>query len=164
MLQPLHERHGEVVRPQGGKGQGDPVGLAPLQKAVAEGIERAVVAGGEGSESHLLVAGGLASLHALAAKHVGVLGAHRAVHIARLTEAAAADTAAEDLQHHPVVYDLGRGDDGGHGVIGGIEILNHALGDNRRGPVPGSDGGYRTVHFIGNVVEGGDVETLDPRG
>ena len=162
MLHPLHQAQGEVVRPQGGQGQGDLVGLTPLQQAVAQPLQCPVVAGGQAGEGHLLVAGVPARLDALLDQPLGIAGAHRPVGVARLTEAAAPDAAAEHLQHHPVVDDLGGGYNGLNREIALVKVLDDALGHPGRSPLQRGDGGHRAVAVIAHLVKRGHIDARNP--
>ena len=85
----------------------------------------------------------------------------RTVGIAGLTEAAAADAAAHDLQVDPVVHDLGGRDDGIRRENGGVQILNNPLGHLLRRAVERDNGGKRAVRVVAMLIEGGDVDAGD---
>ena len=110
LLQLLHQLHGEVVRPQGGKGQADAPRLAVVQQPVAELGQGTVVAGGEGEQGDVLIAGVLQCLDPLGDQRLRLLGADRAIDVPGLAEAAAAHAAPEQLQADPVMHDLRGGD------------------------------------------------------
>ena len=85
-------------------------------------------------------------------------GADRAVGIAGLTKTAAPDTAPEQLQHDPVMHNLGGGNDGLDRKIGLVHVLYDPLGDRGRSAVPGRDGGHSSVLIIGHIIEGCDID------
>ena len=164
LLQPLHDVHREVVRPQGGQGKADAPRLTVVEQAVAKRGQRSVVARGEGEERHVLMPGVFQRLDALAHERLRLLRADRAIDVARLAEAAAAHAAAKELQVHPVVHHL-RGGDDGLGRIGHlVQIGDNALGDFRARALGGRDGGDAPVPVIAHLVERGDVHAGNLRG
>ena len=90
--------------------------------------------------------------------------AHGPIDEPRLTEPAAADAPAEQLQHHPVVDDLGGGDHGLGGVIRLVHVLDDPLGDHGGDALLRRDGRDGAVLVIGHVIQGGDVQAGDLRG
>ena len=128
-------------------------GVAEGLQLVAKGGQGRVVAGGQAGEGDLLIAGVVAGADAVVGAEVAAAIAHRAVDVARLTESAAADAAAEQLQSDAVLDDLGGGHDGIHREIGLVHVVDDALGDHSGGTVPGGDGGHGTVVVVGNVVQ-----------
>ena len=163
LLQPLHDLHGEVVRPEGGQGQADAAGFAVFQQPVAEGGKLPVVAGGEGEQGHVLVAGVLQGFDALADQGLRLLGPEGAVHMPRLAEAAAPGAAPEELQAHPVVDHLGAGHDGlcGEGHL--VQIRDDALRDPGGSTVLRRHGSHGAVGVVAHLVERGHVHALDLR-
>ena len=55
-LEPLHQVHGEGIRPHGGQGQADVPGGAVVQQVVAQLQQAGVVGGRQGGQGHLLIA------------------------------------------------------------------------------------------------------------
>ena len=160
LLQPLHQLHGEVVRPQGGEGEVHVVLLAEGGQIVAQPHQLGVVAGGQGAEGHLLVAGVADGLPAVPGQHLPAPAAHRAVDVPRLAEPAAPDAPTEHLQGNPVVDDLRGGDDGFGGVVGAVHVVDHPFDHLLRRALPGGNGPDGAVGVVGYVVEGGDVDPL----
>ena len=78
--------------------------------------------------------------------------AHGSIEKARLTEAAAADTAAKDLLHGAVMDDLDIRDNEIVGIIGLVHIHHHALFDHRRRIVARRNSGNSAVIVIGNII------------
>ncbi len=162
-LEPLHQLHGEVVRPEGGEGEVYVVLPAEGLQIVAQAHQLRIVAGGQGAEGHFLIAG-------IPDGRLGVLrqllpapAPHRTVDVPRLTEPAAPNAAPEDLQGHPVVDDLRGGHDGFHGVVGLVHVVDHPLDHLLRRAVQRGDSGNGPVLMIRNVIEGGDIYALYPR-
>ena len=141
-------------------------GGAVVQQVVAQLQQTGVVGGGQRGQSHLLIArvltGGLAVLR----QQLGVPIAHRAVGVPSLTEAAAPDTAPEQLQHHPVVDDLGGGDDGFDREVGLVHVLHDALAHRLRRAGARLDAhlGQGAVLVVDGLIERGDVDALDLGG
>ena len=150
--QALHQRHGEVVRPQAGQGEIHMPLLAEVLQAVTQLRQGRVVAGGQGREGDLLVAGIVAGLQAVLGAQVTATVADGAVDVPRLAEAAAPDAAPEQLQHHPVLDDLRAGDDGAGGKKGLVQVADNALDHPLRRAVTGGDGGHGAVVVVGHVI------------
>ena len=78
----------------------------------------------------------------------------RLVELSRLTETAAADTPAHDLESHPVLSDFDKGNQRGIRIIDIGHVPHHFASDNRRDPVDqrahGADG---AVCMIIDLIE-----------
>ena len=162
--QPLHQAHGEIIRPQTGQREIHVPLLAEGLQLIAQLRQRRIVAGGQAGQGHLLISGVVAGLHAVPGAKLPAAVADGTVDIARLTEAAAPDAAPEQLQHHPVLDDLRGGYNGFCGKEGLVHIPDDALGHHRRSPVPGGDGGHGAVVVIRHIVQAGDVDARQLRG
>ena len=163
LLQPLHDLHGEVVRPQGRQGQADAPLLAVVQQPVTELREGSVVAGTEGEQGHILVSGVFQGLYSLPDQGLRLFGTDGPVHMARLTEAAAPDAAPEQLQVHPVMDHLSGGDNGLCGKRRGVKVFHNALCHLLRRAVLCDDGGQSAVGLVRHIVEAGHINAADLR-
>ena len=158
----VHELAGEGVGAEAGQGQADHIGIRPREEAVGQLVHLGVVADGQGGEGHLLIARGLEDGAALAVHHLGGLLTDGAVDHARLTEAAAADTAATHLYGDAILHRLDVGHDHLVGEGGLVQVLDDALGDGGGDViVDGSIGLDGAVLVVGDGVEGGDVDALN---
>ena len=68
-----------------------------------------IVTCGKRREGYFIIAGALAKLVALVVDYIGRLFSYRSVKEARLTEAAATDTATENFVNNPVMNNLNEG-------------------------------------------------------
>ena len=136
--------------------------LAEGLQLIAQLRQRRIVAGGQAGERDLLIAGVVAGADAVVGAEVAAAIADRAVDIARLTEAAAADAAPEQLQGDTVLDDLGGGDDGIYREIGLVHVVDDALCHHGRCAVTGRDGRHGAVVVIGHIVKGRDIDTVQP--
>ena len=134
--------------------------LAEGLQLVAQLRQRRIVAGAEGGQRDLLIAGIVAGIHTVLGAQVAAAVADGAVHIARLTEAAATDAAPEQLQHHPILHDLGAGNNGIYREIRLVHVVNDALCHHSRRAVTGRDGAYRAIVVVGNIVQAGNVNAV----
>ena len=132
---------------------------AEFLQIVAQLCQLWIVAGAEGGKGHLLITGVIAGL--LAVVHTQILAAvsHRAVHIARLAKPAPPDAAAKQLQGHPILNDLRRGNDGLGGVIRLVHILHDALAYNPGRAVSGNDLLYGAIRVIRHRIQTGHIQT-----
>ena len=162
--QTLHQLHGEVVRPQGRQGQADMALVAERLQLIAQAGQRRVIAGGQAGQRHLLIAGVVAGADAVIGAQVAAAVAHRTVDVARLTEPAAPDTAAKQLQRHPILHDLRAGDDGLDREIGLVHIVNDALGHLGRRAVQRRNGRHGAVIVVRHVVQAGNVDAVQLGG
>ena len=135
----------------------------PLQ-LIAQGGEGRVVAGGQAGQRDLLIAGVVTGADAVVGAQVAASVADGTVDIARLAEAAAPDTAPEQLQRHSVLHDLRAGDDGLDGEIGLVHVVDDALCDFSGRAVLRSDGGHRAVLVVRDIVQAGDVHAVQLGG
>ena len=158
-LKLFHEFHGEVVGTEGRQGDAYVVGSAVVQQTVTQGEQVGIVAGGERHKSHLLIAGGLAGIDALLHQQLLATVTDGTIDKTGLTEAAATDTAAEELQHDTVVGDLGGRDDGLYRVVGLVHVGDQTLGDLLGCTILGGDGRNDTILTVGHLIQRRDVNT-----
>ena len=138
--------------------------VAERLQLVAQAGQGRVIAGGQAGQRHLLIAGVIAGADAVIGAQVAAAVAHRAVDVARLTEPAAPDTAAEQLQRHPVLHDLRAGNDGLYREIGLVHIVDDALGHLGGRAVQRRDGRHSAVVVVCHVVQAGDVNAVQLGG
>ena len=100
---------------------------------------------------------------ALLADTFHALFAHGTVQKSRLTEAAAADTPAEDLLHRAVVNDLDIRYDKVVGIVALVHVHHDALFDHRGSVIARRDALDRTVVMVAHVVQRGHIYALDLR-
>ncbi len=148
----------ESCPPGGGEGQVYLVRLTPLQESVTEGEKIRIIAGGEAHKGHVLIAGILAGFDALPGKQFLAAPPYRAVDEPRLTEAATADTAPEEFQHHPVLGDFRGGNNGFHRVVGAIHVGHNPLGYLSWSPLLGGTAATRPSGGVGDRIQGGHIE------
>ena len=139
------------------------LGAESLQ-IIAQLRQRRIVAGAEAGKCHLLIARVVAGIYAVFKAEILTTVTDGAIDIARLTEAAATDAATEQLQRHAILHDLRRGHDGLDGEIGLVHILHDTLLHLNGRTLKRNDLLDGSVIVVLDVIEAGDVETLDFRG
>lgn len=137
--------------------------LAELLKRIAQPRQLRVVARRKARERHLLIAGVVARLHTVPRAQVHAAVSHRAVDVPRLTEAAAADAPAEQLEHHAILHDLRAGDDGFRREERLVHIADDALGHNSGCAVQRRDGCDGAVGVVAHVVQARDIDAVELR-
>ena len=136
--------------------------LAKRLQLVAQLRQRRIVAGAETGERHLLIAGIIAGIQTILGAQIPAAVADGTVDIPCLTEAAAPDTAPEQLQHHPILHDLRGGHNGIDREIGLVHIMNDTLGHHGGCAVMGRNGLHRTVVVVGDLIQAGDIDAVQP--
>ena len=122
-----------------------------------------IVGRGERGEGHILITRVLDRFDGIVAQQLFRAVAHRAIDIARLTEATAADAAAEQLERDAVLHDLGRGDDGLSRIVGLVHVLHDALQNDLGRALLRRDGLHRTVVVVVNVVKARHIDAAHLR-
>ena len=126
-LHALHQFRAEAVRAQRRQRQADMPRLAVVEQALGQSGQITVVARGQRGERDLLIARVFEHGLRLPQQHLLRLGTQWAVGVPRLTEPAAAWTAAEQLDHCAVKHNIGRGHNKGFRIIHGVQILDNAF-------------------------------------
>ena len=162
--QTLHQVHGKVIRPQGRQGQADVARITEGLQLIAKRRQGRIVAGGQAGERDLLIARVIAGMDAVIGAQVPAAVADGAVDVPRLTEAAAADAAAEQLQRHAVLHDLSAGHDGPHGKIGLVHIVDDALRNLGGRTAARDDGGHCAVVVVRHIVQAGNIDAVQLGG
>ena len=152
-LQAAHDFHRKVVRAQRRQRQADAAPFAVFQQTVADFRQRPVVAAGQGQERRLLIARVFERFDALPDNRLRLARPHRAIDIPCLTEPAAADAAAKQLQIHAVVHDLRGRDDRVSRIIASVQIFDDALRHARWCAVRRRDVRKRAVFVIMRLVQ-----------
>ena len=134
----------------------------PLVQVVQQFFELAVVGGGQAGQAQFLVAGVGAEVLCCPVQQARVALTHGAVQKARLTEAAAAHTAAQHLNAGAVLDGTHHGH---HEVRRGrklVQVLDDGLGDDGRDVrLVGRDGLYTAVFLIRHIIESRNVDAGD---
>ena len=117
----------------------------------------------ERGQSHFLIAGALTGGLALLRKQLRAAGPDRPVDIPRLTEPAPPDTAPKQLQHDPVVDDLGGRNDRIDREIGLVQVLHDALAHQLRRALQGLHLLQGPVLPVDGLVEGRDIDARNLR-
>ena len=131
---------------------------------VQEFKETAVVARAERGERDLVVTGRLAQAFRLPVDRLHALFTERAVQKARLTEAAAADAAAQHLHDRAVVDDVEERHDEGFGEIHVVHVVHNALLHRCGRAVLRDIALHGAVVIVLDVVERRHVDAFDLRG
>ncbi len=134
----------------------------PLIQIIQQFFQLAVVGGGQAGQAQLLIAGVGAQILCRLIQQAGIPLAHGAVQETRLTEAAAAHTAAQHFNAGAILD----GTHHGHNKVRWrsklVQILDDSLGDDRRDTrLVGGNGFDPAVLKVGHIVEGGDVDPGD---
>lgn len=103
----MHNVHGEVVSSQRRQRKANAARLAVAEKIVAQLRQAAIVAGAEREQRYILTAGIFEKRLPLFCQKLWRFCSYRSVNMSGLAEAAAANAAAEQLEVHSVVNDLG---------------------------------------------------------
>ena len=163
LLQPLHQRHGEVVGAQRRQRERQVALGAEILQIVAQLDKMRIVGRRERGKRHILIARVLDRFDGIVAQELFRAVTHRAVDITRLTEAAAADAAAEQLERNAVLHDLSRGNDGLCGIVRLVHILNDALEHRFGCALLGGDGLHRAVVVVVDVVKARHIDAAHLR-
>ena len=134
----------------------------PVQQKIEQLLDFRIIGGGQGAKRDLVIPRLLDQPPALLVDDLGALFADRTVQKARLTEAAAADAAAEDLMRDAVMHHVDERHDEGLGIIDLVEIADDALCDRRRRAVLRGDRPHGPVLLIGDIIERRHVYAGDP--
>ena len=134
----------------------------PLIQIIQQFFQLAVVGGGQAGQAQLLIAGVGAQILCRLIQQAGIPLAHGAVQEARLTEPAAAHTAAQHFNAGAILD----GTHHGHNKVRWrsklVQILDDGLGDDRRDArLVGGNGFDPAVLKVGHIVEGGDIDPGD---
>ena len=132
---------------------------APLVQIIQQFFQLAMVGGGQAGQAQLLIAGVGAQILRRLIQQTGIPLAHGAIQEARLTEPAAAHTAAQHFNAGAILD----GTHHGHNKVCWrsklVQILDDGLGDDRRDArLVGGNGLDPAVLKVGHIVEGGDVD------
>ena len=156
------EALGEVVHAQRRQRQADVLLRCPLVQVVQQLFELAVVGGGQAGQTQFLVAGVGAEVLCCPIQQARIALTHGAIQKARLTEAAAAHTAAQHLNAGAVLDGTHHGH---HEVRRGrklVQVLDDGLGDDGRDVrLVGSDGLHTAVFLIRHIIESRNVDAGD---
>ena len=158
----LGNGHAKAVNAQGGQGNAHPVVLEFVNHVVYHGSKAGVVGTGKGNEADFIVACVIHQLARQVLQHLRLALPHGAIHHARMAEAAAAATAAENLQHNAVMNTFTKGHNGRSGKIHAVHVAYHTLINySRRIFRHGLHCFNSIILVIFHLVEGGHVNAAD---